>query len=324
MFNKLYQNVIGVDVAKAKLDLFDSLTEQAATISNDSKAIAALVKKIRAAEGKTLVVMEATGGYEDLLVEALQRHNIPCSVVNPRRMKHFCVGCGKIEKNDKIDARCIAFFGQVADVPLKKKPGKHEKKLKSLVHRRDQILKQLSQERNRLQQTRDAEIKKLIQQAINFYKRQMQTVEKQIQKLLNEWEDAHETIEILNSFKGVGPVTIAVLLSELPELGALNRGQIAKLVGVAPMTNDSGQKQGKRGTYAGRAPVRKVLYMATLVAVRHNPKLKAFYKRLVEKKHKPKKVALIAAMRKLLTTLNAMIKTNTKFEENSVENKVST
>ena len=161
-------------------------------------------------------------------------------------------------------------------------------------------------------------MKKLIQQAINFYNRQMKTVDKQIRKLIKEWEDAQEKIEILNSCHGVGPVTIAVLLSKLPELGTLNRAQIAKLVGVAPMANDSGQKQGKRGTYAGRASVRKVLYMATLAAVRHNPKLKAFYTKLVDKKHKPKKVALIAAMRKLLTILNTMIREQTTWNKTQI------
>ncbi len=312
-----YRKVIGIDVASRKLDLFDSKTGQHRIIANSSEEIESLVRKIERSRTKTLVVMEATGGYENLLVEALHDKNIDCAVVNPLQIRNFARGCGLIEKNDKIDAQAIARFGEVVAPKLRKKPTESEKKLKSLVHRRDQILAQLSAERNRLKQTADEETKAMIQQAIEFYKDQIKHVDKRIEQVLKKCQLLAAKAEILLSCPGVGAATTAMFLSELPELGTLNRGQIAKLVGVAPLAKDSGQKEGKRSTYAGRSMVRKVLYMAALVATRYNATMQAFYQQLIAR-GKPKKVALVAVMRKLLVTLNVMVRNNEQWSEPSL------
>lgn len=314
MKDSVYQNVIGVDVAKDKLVLHDAGARQAFDIDNAEPDIARFAKNVLDSGMRTLVVMEATGGYESLLVEALQKVGIDCAVVNPRRMKSFIVGCGTIEKNDRMDACKIAEYGQIGKgIRIRRVSCEHEKKLKALTHRRDQIVRNLTRERNRLGQTRDPQICEWIKQSIEFHRKQQKQVEKEMERVLSQWEAAREKIDILRSFKGIGPVSTAVLLSELPELGTLNRGQIAKLAGVAPLANDSGQRQGKRSVWGGRAQVRKVLYMAALGAVQHNPQMKPFYRRLAFTQKKPKKVALVAAIRKMLTILNTMLKTNTKW-----------
>lgn len=308
MKDNLQQHVIGIDVAKKKLDIFDSQNERHYVIPNAEEDIERFAQTMIDSKEKTLVVMEATGGCESLLVQVLQEHEIACSVVNPLQIKNFIRGCGKLEKSDKIDAQLIAFFGQVVPLKTREKPCENELKLKALVHRRFQVLKQTSHELTRRQQTRDDETRELIDQAIEFYKKQKKHLDEQIQKLIDQWTASSKTVEVISSCKGIGKVTTAVLLSELPELGQLNRGQIAKLVGVAPLANDSGQKQGKRSTFGGRPMVRQVLYMATLVAVRHNIRIREHYQSLVIKKGKPKKVALVACMRKLLVILNTMVK----------------
>ena len=309
MNNDSYQNYVGVDVASKKLDIFDSKTRTHSIILNTPEEIETFVQQIKLSKVKTLVAMEATGGYESLLAGALQANKIACSVSNPLQVRNFAKGCGMIEKNDKIDARMIARFGQVVQPKTKEKPSESERKLKALVHRRDQILSQLYAENNRKQQTFDLETKAMIEQAIKFYKDQIKEVDKRISQVLAACKTLTQKAKILDSCPGVGAATIGMLLSELPELGRINRGQIAKLVGIAPIAKDSGQKIGKRATYAGRSMVRKVLYMAALVATRFNPTLQHFYQRLLAK-GKPKKVALVAVMRKLLVTLNTMIKNN--------------
>ena len=252
--------------------------------------------------------MEATGGYERLLVESLQDYDIACAVVNPLQIRQFARGCGLIEKTDRLDAAIIVRFAKVVQPRVTEKPTQSERKLRALVHRRTQILSQVSSEHNRLQQTADEETCSMIEQAIAFYKTQIQAVQTRIAEVIAECETLAEKSRLLSSCPGVGVVTVGILLAELPELGCLNRGQISKLVGVAPIACDSGQKEGKRSTFAGRAPVRKVLYMAALTATKHNEPLKQFYQRLLIK-GKPKKVALVAVMRKLLITLNVIATT---------------
>lgn len=312
-----YKRIIGVDVAKDKLDVFDSKTQRHRVVVNSPDEINAFLLELKRARTRTLVVMEATGGYESLLVEALETNGIACSVVNPLQIRNFARGCGMIEKNDKLDAHVIARFGEVVLPQLREIPTESEKKLKALVHRRDQILSQISAEQNRRQQTRDTEAKSMIEQAVTFYKTQIKAVDQRIGQVLNQCPDLAAKAEILQSCPGVGAATTGMLLSELPELGKLNRGQVAKLVGVAPIAKDSGQKEGKRQTYAGRSMVRKVLYMAALVATKYNSRMQAFYQRLLAK-GKPKKVALVAVMRKLLVTLNEMIRNKQLWNEPSL------
>lgn len=312
-----YQNVVGVDVASEKLDIHDTLSNCHSIIANDRTEIESFVNCIVHRKQSTLVVMEATGGYENQLVDALHAAEIDCSVVNPLQIRNFAKGCGLMEKNDKIDAQIIARFGQVVEPILKKKPSESEKKLRALVHRRDQILSQVSIEHNRKKQTADSETKSMIEQALLFYKQQIKDVDRRIAEVMTQCESLAAKAKILESCPGVGAATIGMLLSELPELGQLNRGQIAKLVGVAPIAKDSGKKQGKRTTFAGRAMIRKVLYMAALVSTRYNAAMKRFYQRLLAK-GKPKKLALVAVMRKLIVTLNTMVKNKELWSESKL------
>ncbi len=261
--------------------------------------------------------MEATGGYERLLVECLQQHDIPCSVVNPLQIRNFARGCGLIEKTDRLDAAIIARFASVVVPKVAEKPTESERKLRALVHRRIQILGQISAEHNRQLQTSDVEAEGLVEQAVAFYKTQLKEVDKRIVEIIAACEIMASKAELYASCPGVGIVTVGIMLAELPELGNLNRGQVSKLVGVAPLAYHSGTKEGKRSTFAGRSLVRKILYMAALVATKYNASLKRFYERLLAK-GKPKKVALVAVMRKLLVTLNTMAKTKQKWRDPSL------
>lgn len=309
-----YQKFIGVDVAKAKLDLFDSSTNQSSTIANQAQAIQRQIQSWKASGETVLVVMEATGSYESSVVELLHEHQIDCVVANPKQVRDFIRGMGQLEKNDRIDARSLAQFGQIVKPDLAKKPDKNEKKLRALVHRRDQVLRQLTQEKNRLDQTTNPDARDSINQAIVFYKKQLKELDQKIANTTAQCETLQDKAQIVQSCKGVGPVTTAVLLCELPELGKLNRSEIAKLTGVAPIANDSGKKSGNRRIYGGRTMVRKAIYMATLVAVRWNNQIKSVYQRL-RANGKPPKVAIVACMRKLITILNHIVKINQKWRE---------
>ena len=313
MNNSIYQNVVGVDVSKETLDVFESVSQSHHVIGNDASAIARWVEQLTHA---TLVVMEATGGYENLLVDALHEARIDVAVVNPLQIRNFAKGCGMLEKTDKIDAFIIARFGQVVSPHLKKAPSENARKLRALNRRRDQILEQLGAERNRLQQTSDSDAVAFIEQSIEFYTLQLKQVQKRIAEFLKSPE-FQETAKRLQTVPGVGQITIATLLTELPELGTINKREVAKLVGVAPIARDSGTTSRRRNTSAGRASIRRVLYMSALVATRHNPTMQRFYKRLIAK-GKPKKVALVAVMRKLLVVLNAMVKNNQNWREPSL------
>jgi len=236
------------------------------------------------------------------------------AVVNPRRVRDFAKGIGIDAKTDPIDAKVIALYGQVVKPAAQMAKSEEDKKLKALVERRRQLLGLINQERNRLQQTADLEVQDYIRQSLETLQEQVETVGQRLQACVKTNTEHARKIEIIESVKGLGPVTVSTFLAELPELGALNRGQIAKLVGVAPMNRDSGQSSGRRRTIGGRSYVRRVLYMATLAATRFNPRIKAFYQRLL-RKGKAKKVALTAAMRKLLTIVNTLVKNDVLWKD---------
>jgi transposase len=261
--------------------------------------------------------MEATGGYEFLLVDALQDAGVDCAVVNPLLIRSFARSCGKIEKNDAIDAKVIAYFGSVVKVRLAPKLSDAERRLRGLVHRRCQLLGHVLAEENRLEKETDKELRSYIEASITFHREQIKTIETNIKQALAECPELKGKAKILKSCPGVGMITAATLLAELPELGTMNRGEVAKLVGIAPIVKESGLSKSKRKTTAGRSQVRKVLYMAALVASRHNPKLKDFYQRLLAK-GKLKKVALVAVMRKLIVMLNCMLRNKQNFGETSL------
>ena len=300
----VYDFVVGVDVSKNTLEV--AIQGVIRSIENSTKAIEILISSL--ADSQVFVVMEATGGYETELVARLHEHGIPLAVVNPRRVRDFAKGIGRDAKTDRIDAAVIAFFGEVTKPAPQLAQPDDAKKRKALVERRKQLLGLIGQENNRLQQTNDTEVKEFIEKSLEMLKKQLKSVDDRLSKMLAEVTETDERkIAIMQSVKGVGPVAICTFLAELPELGTLSRTEIAKLVGVAPINNDSGQRAGKRTTMGGRRYVRRVLYMATLSATRYNPTIREFYQRLVAK-GKAKKVALIAAMRKLLTIINTLVK----------------
>jgi transposase len=309
-----FSQFLGVDVSKAKLDFALGDAKRSRSIKNNEEEIVSqLIGSIQDLPS-TIVVMEATGGYEGLLVQLLHQHGVALAVVNPRRVRDFADGVGMDAKTDPIDARVIAFYAQVVKPQPQAAKSEEQEKLKSLVGRRRQLLNLINQEKNRLQQTPDQEIQGYIRKSLESLKKQLETIDRRLAKCIRTDTENARKIEILESVKGLGPVTVSTLLAELPELGALNRGQIAKLVGVAPLNKDSGQKSGQRRIFGGRSYVRRVLYMATLVATRFNPKIKAFYQRLLSE-GKAKKLALAAAMRKLLTILNTLIKNDELWNE---------
>ncbi len=298
---------VGVDVSSSKLDFVMGDDSRVVTIANDKeKIVAELIARIDQ-PAITLAVLEATGGYERELVKTLHQHNIAVAVINPRRVRDFATGIGRDAKTDPIDARTIAFYGKVVQpAPLTAK-SEEDQKLSALVTRRRQLLDLIGQENNRYQQTMDSDIRESIKHILETLKKQVKTIDQRMKKCLLQSPANSRKIEILQSAKGIGPVAVSTIVAELPELGQLNREQIAKLVGVAPMNRDSGKSTGKRSTIGGRTYVRRVLYMATLAATRFNPRIQKFYQHLLIK-GKPKKVALIAAMRKMLTILNTLIR----------------
>lgn len=309
-----FSRVIGVDVASEKLDINDSESKIAPIISNTCAAInKMLIAKIKDKEN-TLVICEATGGYEDVLVDALHEAGVNVCVANPRQVRDFAKGHGYLEKTDKIDAAMIRKFGEDVEVHVTPPLAPEKKALRALMRRRSQVLGLISAEQNRAATTSDKFAAKMIKQTILHLKKQRKTIDTQIAKLVAEAEETDPQIAILSSVPGIGIVSVSTLLSELPELGQLSRGQIAKLVGVAPMVKQSGKSDKKRVARGGRPRVRRVLYMATLVATIHNPVIKRFYQRLLAK-GKAKKVALNAAMRKLVTILNDMIRNGQTWRE---------
>lgn len=253
--------------------------------------------------------MEATGGYERTLVQTLHQHEIAVAIVNPRRVRDFARGIGCDAKTDPIDAAMLVRYGQVVKPSPSIPKTDAEEELAALVVRRRQLIKMVTMENNRRDKTDNKTVCAMLKESILSLKKQIKTIDRKIVKAVETHRQATRKVEILKSVKGLGPVVVSTLVAELPELGTLNRGQIAKLVGVAPLNDDSGKKKGKRSTGPGRNSVRKALYMAALTATRCNPRIRVFYLRLLAAK-KPKKLALVAALRKLLTILNTLVKRN--------------
>lgn len=306
-----YARVIGVDVSAERLDINDSMTTSKARIAAELPNSVAAVSKQMVAKLKghdsVLVICEATGGYEHILVDAMHEAGIDVCVANPRQVRDFAKGHGYLEKNDRIDAAIIRKFGEDVSVNLTSPRPAGEKSQQAMVRRRCQILQLIAAEQNRLGQTSDEFAIELIEESISHLKTQQKTIDERLAEMLRERAKKDPIVEILQSVPGIGVVTVSTLVAELPELGKLNRAQIAKLAGVAPLVNQSGKSDKKRSTRGGRSQVRCVLYMATLVATKHNPVIRRFYQRLLSH-GKLKMVALIAAMRKLLTILNGMVR----------------
>lgn len=296
---------VGIDVSKSQLDVAVLPTGNAWQAPNTEEGISDLVSRIQALES-TLVVVEATGGLEWPLVAALGTAQVPVVVLNPRHARDFAKALGKLAKTDRIDAAILALFAERVRPEPRPLPDSQAQALKALLMRRRQVLEMLLAERHRLAQALPR-VRRDIQESIAWLEQRLHRLEQELGDTLRQSPLWREKDDLLRSVKGVGPILSLTLLAELPELGAISRQKIAALVGVAPLNRDSGSFRGKRGTWGGRATVRHTLYMATLVATQHNPVLRAFYHRLLQA-GKPKKLALTACMRKLLTILNAILR----------------
>jgi transposase len=296
---------IGIDVSKAFLDIGVRPSREHWRSANNFEAMDPLVKKIKALQ-PALIVLEATGGFEVAVASALAAEGLPVAVVNPRQTRDFAKSLGRLAKTDRIDADDLAHFGEAIHPEPRPLPDEAAQQLQAILVRRRQLLEMLVAEKNRLGLVHPL-VKASLQEHIAWLQRQLSGLDQDLHQRLLVSPIWREKENLLRSVKGVGPVTATTLLAELPELGTINRKQIAALVGVAPFNHDSGQMRGKRTIWGGRACVRNVLYMAALSASQHNLVIRPFYQRMV-KAGKAKKVALVACMRKLLTILNAIMR----------------
>lgn len=300
---------VGIDVSKSRLDIAIHETAESWCCSNDASGAAALVPKLRQLKA-TRIVLEATGGFETLVTAMLSAAGLPVIVVNPRQVRDFAKATGQLAKTDRLDARVLAHFAAVIEPPLRPTQSDQAQHLEALLARRRQIVEMLVAEKNRLANNQDHAVVKDLKTHIAWLERRLKASDDELQRVLKATPAWRERDDLLRSTPGVGPVLSLTLLAQLPELGQLNRREIAKLVGVAPFNWDSGKWRGARHIWGGRAAVRAPLFMATLCAIRINPTIKSFHQRLI-KAGKAPKVAITACMRKLLTILNLMIKTQT-------------
>jgi transposase len=299
------QIFVGIDVAKRQLDVASRPSSQLWTAVNDDAGIGRLVQYLQHLQ-PTLVVVEATGGYERTLVIALAAAKLCFAVANPRQVRDFAKGLGLLEKTDKIDAKVLAHFADAVRPQPRSLASEATQRFNALVVRRRQLVDMITAEQNR-RATAPLELRGDITAHIGWLKQRLAALEADLRQAIKNDPDWCAEDHILRSAKGVGPATAATLIGGLPELGSLNRRKISKLLGAAPLARDSGKFKGKRMIWGGRSSVRAVLYMATLVATRYNPVIRLFYQRLLAA-GKLKKVALVACMRKLLVILNAMVR----------------
>lgn len=297
---------VGIDVSKATLDVAFGSDGDVIQVANDDTGIAELVVRIAKAV-PALVVLEATGGYEWLVAAALAGKGIPVAVVNPRQVRDFAKATGVLAKTDRIDARVLARFAEAIRPEPRPLPTPEAKELEELLSRRRQIVDMLTMEKNRLGIAASQRMQRGIEKHITWLEEALRRANDDIDKAVRASPLWREQEDLLRSVPGIGPVTARTLLAELPELGSLNRKQIAALVGVAPLNRDSGTLQGMRTCWGGRANIRQVLYMAALTAVRRNPVIRRTYLAF-KARGKKHKVALVACMHKLLTILTAMVR----------------
>jgi transposase len=305
------QIFVGIDVAKVHLDIALRPTGERWTVPNEDASLTALVTQL-AAVHPTLIVLEATGGLQRTVVAALAAAGLPVVVVNPRQARDFAKATGQLAKTDALDARALAHFAEAVRPPPRPLPTAQEADLRALLARRRQLVAMRTAEVKRLSSA-PPPVHADLQAHIAWLDQRLATLDDTLDTTLRASPVWRERDALYRSVPGIGPVCARTLLLDLPELGTLSRQRIAALAGVAPFNRDSGTLRGHRTIWGGRAPLRATLYMATLVAVRHNPVLKAFYERLVAA-GKAKKVALTACMRKLLTILNAMVKHQTPWQ----------
>jgi transposase len=304
----------GIDISKGRLDVHIKPSGSSFTVPGTEEGLRELVSRLEA-EGGTVaaVVMEATGGLERLAAAFLSSHRVPVSVVNPRQVRDFARATGRLAKTDAIDAAVLARFGEAVKPRLTTVPDEAEKAFSELLGRRRAVVRMLTAEKNRLEQVVTAAVKARISSHIIYLEQEVADLDQELAAKVEESPVWRVREELLVSVPGIARNTAFVLMSEIPELGGMDRRSVAALAGVAPMSNDSGKMRGKRTTRGGRKEVGNALYMATLSAVRFNPPLKAFYSRLLAA-GKPKKVAMVACMRKLIILLNSLLAQGRKWQ----------
>ncbi len=298
---------VGIDVSKRRLDVCLVPDGEVFTVANDQEGVDELLSRL-AEPGVSveLVVLEATGRYERLAATSIAAAGIPVAVVNPRQARDFAKAIGKLAKTDRIDAFVLARFAEAVDPSPSTIPDEEARHLQYILARRRQLLSMLVSERNRLQMSPEA-FKGRVEAHMRWLEKEIERTDRGLDEAIGASATFEKNEALLRSVPGVGRVLARTLIAELPEVGKLTHKRLCALVGVAPFNRDSGQGRGKREVWGGRAPVRAALYMGALVATRHNPHIKEFYERLLAA-GKPKKVALVACMRKLLSILNALMR----------------
>ena len=318
---------VGIDIAKDHLDISvreveppeessaepESTRSETSRVENTAEGRDRLVRRLKKAD-PTRIVLEASGGLERPVVAALGAADLPVVVVNPIQTSEFAKSFGQIEKTDALDADVLALFAGRVRPELRPLPSEAQQELEALVKRRRQLVEMREAEKNRLDRAQEA-VESSLNEQVRYLDEQIEEVETELEKLIEESPVWQAEEDLLCSTPGVGETTARTLLGRLPELGEANRQEIAKVVGLAPIAQESGTWKGERHIEGGRADVRQALYMSTLSCIQHNEKIKNFYHRLLEK-GKEKKVALVAAARKLLVILNTMLKNQTAWDPN--------
>ena len=303
---------IGIDVSKEHLDLASSIGEKWSS-RYDDQGVSKIIKRMQKLQPE-LIVIEATGGIEIPLVCSLAAAQLNVGVVNPRQVRDFAKSLGKLAKTDSIDAAVLARFAEATRPALRPIPDEQAQELKALLKRRQQVVEMIVAEKNRFRFITVKKVIQRIQTHINWLEEELDAIDKELNSRIQKTPLWKEKQQLLKTVPGVGDILAFTLIAQLPELGKLNRKQIAALVGVAPLNRDSGKFKGKRIIWGGRAQVRSALYMATIASIRFNLTIKEFYLRLLDA-GKPKKVAITACMRKLLITLNSMIKNGSTWKQ---------
>ena len=309
------KKVVGVDVSKESLDCYSSSTKQELSSKNTQSGVKKVVSWIKST-GADLVILEATGVYHRELWRSCVSSGIEVAVVNPRMIRDFAKGLGKLAKTDKLDAKVLALYGEKAEVRLTPLPSPEEEALKDLVFCRNQLIESLTRMKNQ-RSSAPKEVRGHFSDVLKDMERKLKELDESISEAIEGIPELQRKKELLTQPEGIGEKIAAVLLVSLPELGELNSKQIASLVGVAPFNRDSGKFSGNRSIFGGRTAPRCALFQAILTAIRFNPAIREFYLRL-RSKDKPKKVAMVACMRKLLIMLNAMVRDDSEWNPNAV------
>jgi transposase len=305
------QSYVGIDVSKGGLDVAIGSEGELWHVSNDAAGHSDLLKRLGEVK-PALIVLEASGGYEAVCAGVLWDAGYPVAVVNPRQVRDFARGMGKLAKTDQIDARVLAMFGEKVPIEVRAPLDAEARELQTMVVRRRQLVEMLTMEKNRRPLVPTGRARKSLDKHIAWLEEAVRRASDDIDQSVRQSPLWREKEDLLRSFKGIGPVSARTILVELPELGRLDRKKIAALVGVAPFNNDSGRFKGQRTIAGGRSHVRTVLYMAAVTAARHNPLIRPLYQRLIAA-GKKKKVAIVACIRKLLTILTAMVRDGAHF-----------